>query len=237
VSELSRRVILLWDIDGTLLTTGRAGIFALEQAAREVCRTTIELDDMHTAGLTDAQIAARIISACGETPDQSAVLRFLDVYGAALPEHLPRREGRVLAGVEAILAELRGEPRALSLLLTGNVEPGARAKLAYYGLDGYLREGAFCTGLGDRAQIAREAVALAGRIARKPVDLDRTYVIGDTPADVLCGRAVGARTIAVASGAHTVEELAGYDPWSALPRLPGPDEFRLLVDLPQRAPG
>jgi phosphoglycolate phosphatase len=224
-------VVLLWDIDGTLLSTGRAGILALELAAREVLGATIELDDMHTAGMTDAGIAAEIIAACGASPDRATVVRFLEAYGSALPAYLSRRRGMVLGGVRAILDDLRDEPRAVGLLLTGNVEAGALAKLAHYGLDGYLRAGAFCTGPGERVEIARAALALAGRLVGRAVDLERTYVIGDTPADVACGRAVGARTIAVASGAYGVAELARHDPWCTLASLPEPDRFRSLVGL------
>jgi phosphoglycolate phosphatase-like HAD superfamily hydrolase len=181
--------------------------------------------------MTDGEIAAQIIARCGAEPDEQLVGRFLDVYGSAVAEHLHRRQGRVIDGVEAVLADLRDEPRALSLLLTGNVEAGARAKLAHYGLDGYLGPGAFCTGLGTRADIARRAVALATERIDSQLRLERVYVIGDTPADVACGLAVGVRTIAVASGAYGVDELAEAGAWRALDALPGPSAFRALVGL------
>ncbi len=218
-------VVLLWDIDGTLLTTGRAGVFALEHAAREVCGDDVSLQEMHTAGLTDGEIAARIIGDSGAAPE--LVEHFLEVYAAALPDALHRRRGQVMDGVTAILDDLRDEPAVLSLLLTGNVEAGARAKLAHYGLDGSFEAGAFCRGSERRADIARRAVALAA----DRFDPQRTFVIGDTPADVACGEAVGVRTIAVASGVYSVEELADAGAWRTLPALPAPADFRRLVGL------
>jgi phosphoglycolate phosphatase-like HAD superfamily hydrolase len=223
--------VLLWDIDGTLLSTARAGVYALEEAALAACDVAVDLQDMHTAGMTDAEIAAQIVRTCGREPDDATVARFLEAYGEMLPRHLPRRQGRVMAGVEAVLEDLIDEPRAISLLLTGNVEAGARAKLAHYRLDRYLRDGAFCVGPGPRAEIARRAVALASARVGDPLDLARVFVIGDTPADVACGRAVGARTIAVATGAYGVDELEAAGAWRALAALPAPADFRRLVGL------
>lgn len=223
--------VLLWDIDGTLLTTGRAGIFAWEEAARTVCGTAIELGAMPTAGLTDAQIAALIVERCGTVPEQLIVTEMLDVYGAALPSSLHRRTGCVLPGVAEVLADLHGREDVLSLLLTGNIAIGARAKLAHYGLDRWLNGGAFCEGLGPRAEIARRAVELAAERLGQSISLDRTFVIGDTPHDVMCADAVGIRTIAVASGAYSSDELAAAGAWHVTEELPEPGSFRQLIDL------
>ena len=211
--------VLLWDIDGTLLSTGRAGIFALEAAASEVLGREVSLQDMHTSGLTDAQIAQEIIG----SPD---VGRFLEIYARELPDALPRRTGKVMPGVRAILEDLDGDPAVVNLLLTGNVEGGARAKLRHYGLDDLLSDGAFCVGPGSRDDIARAAWALAGE-----PDPQRCFVIGDTPHDVSCGKAIGARTVAVATGAHDRAALEACDPDVVLDELPEPDEFRRLVGL------
>src|SRR5882724_4663894 len=97
----SPRVVLLWDLDGTLLSTARAGVFALEEAAEAVLGTEVDLQDMHTSGLTDAQIAELILDGRGHDPGDMD--RFLELYGAALPRHLPRRQGRVMPGVRAVL--------------------------------------------------------------------------------------------------------------------------------------
>jgi phosphoglycolate phosphatase-like HAD superfamily hydrolase len=83
---------------------------------------------------------------------------------------------------------------------------------------------------GDsRAQIARRAHALAAELARAPVDPDRMFVIGDTPHDVRCGKEIGARTVAVATGAYSQVELGAENPWLTLSALPAPERFAELV--------
>lgn len=223
-------VVLFWDIDGTLLSTGRAGVFALEAAAREVCGGEPDIQGLPTAGLTDAQIAEVIIESLGEDPEASTVDAFLRVYERELPAALPRRTGEVLHGVLAILEDLDGEASAVSLLLTGNTRAGARAKLRHYGLDAHLRHGAFCVGPGPRADIAREAWNLASEHA-PGVAPDCAYVIGDTPHDIACGKEIGARTIAVATGGYELSELRACRPWAAVERLPDPTTFRALIGL------
>jgi phosphoglycolate phosphatase-like HAD superfamily hydrolase len=225
-------VVLLWDIDGTLLSTARAGVFALEDAAREVLGVEVDLQEMHTSGLTDAQIAELILD--GRTGGAPEVGRFLDLYGAALPRHLPRRQGAVMPGVRDVLEDLAGDHGVLSLLLTGNIEAGARAKLAHYGLADLISDGAFCRGLGERAEIARAALELAKeRIGAAP-DKARTFVLGDTPRDVECASALGLLSIGIATGEYGVDELAASGAWRVLERLPAPPEFRALVGLPAR---
>jgi phosphoglycolate phosphatase len=231
--------VLLWDIDGTLLSTARAGVYALEHAVREVCGVEPDIRDMKTAGLTDQAIAAIIIDAYGGTADGETVQRFLRVYEAALPERLGWREGWVFPGVRENLAALAGRSDVLNLLLTGNTAAGAAAKLRHYDLACFFDAGgAFCVDGAERAEIARRAIDLAGARLNAEVDLARTFVIGDTPHDIECGHAVGARTIAV-TFTHTARELAAHDPWLVLDRLPEPAEFMqtLGIATPDHAGG
>jgi phosphoglycolate phosphatase len=213
--------VLFWDIDGTLLTTARAGVFALEEAALEVCGADVDLSELPTAGLTDSEIATLVIERCGGTGSLSAFLR---AYERHLPERLHRRRGRVLDGVEAVLDDLSGRSGVTCMLLTGNTPAGARAKLAHYGLDRYFERGAFCGDGDDRVTIARTARELANGSA----DL---VVIGDTPHDVRCGNAIGARTVAVATGGYPAGELEVCGPWLTLERLPEPRHFAELLGL------
>jgi phosphoglycolate phosphatase len=215
---------LLWDIDGTLLQTGRAGIFALEDAAKEVLGSLPNLDDLPTAGLTDVEIAMGIVSQAGRTPEPDLVNRFLRSYERHLPSALPRRTGQVLPGIQEILGSVAQRGDVLSLLLTGNTQAGARAKLTHYGLDRYFSEGAFSDGTSDRPSIARRALDLVRR--RCPdIDLNHVFVIGDTPHDIHCGKAIGARTIAVATGQYGEEALKICDPWWVIPVFPSPAHF------------
>jgi phosphoglycolate phosphatase-like HAD superfamily hydrolase len=220
-------VHLFWDIDGTLLTTARAGIFALEDASRDVLGRELDLSTMRTAGLTDAEIA---IEVCRSFGVEERAGDFLRAYGELLPQRLHRKRGEVLPNVREILEALRNRDDVASLLLTGNIREGAEAKLRHYGLWEFFADsgGAFSVEGSDRASIARAAQALAG----EAYDGERAYVIGDTPHDVSCGKAIGARTVAVATGpSYTLAELEGCEPWLALQRLPEPERFLELLEL------
>lgn len=221
------KAALFWDIDGTLLTTARAGVFSLEAALEEVSGVRGDLQGMATAGMTDYAIAEAALAAVGHATDEETVQRFLAIHGRQLPEYLHRREGRVLPGVREALEDLDGDPSVRNLLLTGNTEAGAAAKLAHYGLAEFFPEGgAFCVGPGERAEIARRALPYANGTP--------ALVIGDTPADVECGKEIGARTIAVATGSYSVDQLRETDPWAALEQLPEPGAFRELLGLGPR---
>lgn len=228
--------VLFWDIDGTLLTTDRAGIFALEQAAHEICGQEVSLQDIRTGGLTDSQIAARVIEEkCGLEPTPERVGEFLRAYESHLPERLGWRKGRVLAGVEAVLDDVARRPGVVSLLLTGNTRAGAAAKLAHYGLDQRLFDGGFCAETDDREAIARRAWQLAVEQTGEELDHRHAFVIGDTPHDVRCARAIGVRAVAVASGPFTRPELEESGAWLVLDELPEPERFAELLDLPAPA--
>ena len=220
--------VLFWDIDGTLLTTAKAGVFAWEDAVRELTGREFELIRMRIAGLTDYQIAQRTFETLGIGTDEAFLRRFVDRYGELLPSSLPRKNGRVLPNVREILEHLRGRSDVRSYLLTGNTRAGAQAKLTHYELIQFFPDGAFAEDTGDRASIARRALDLArrgGTVAENGV-----FVIGDTPHDIDCATAIGARTIAVATGGYTLEELEAHRPWRVFNELPAPDEFLRLID-------
>jgi phosphoglycolate phosphatase-like HAD superfamily hydrolase len=224
------RTVLFWDLDGTLLTTGRAGLFAYEDAVEELTGTRPDLTDLSTPGVPDAGVARTVLEQAGEqNPSEARVEELLRAYERHLPASLPLRQGRVLAGVREVLEDLADDPEVRSYLLTGNTPAGARAKLAHYGLDGFFPEGegAFSIDHGSRIDIAHRALPLAETA-------ETAYVIGDTPADVECGKAIGARTIAVASGWHSADELAATEPWALLDEIPEPTAFRALIGLDDR---
>lgn len=214
--------VLFWDIDGTLLTTARAGLSAWQEALEEQIGTPLDLSGFQTAGLTDVEIARSLSSSHGL--DATRHDELLKSYERRLPECLGRRTGTVLPNVRTILQRLRGRSDVYSALLTGNTRAGAAAKLEHYGLAEFFDCGAFADGAGDRPTIARSALAQARKIAGM-VSPDRVYVIGDTPHDVACGKAIGARVVAVATGAYTMDQLRETDPWWLLESLPEPEVF------------
>ena len=220
--------ILFWDIDGTLLTTGKAGVPAWEAAVREVTGLDFELSSIRVPGLTDFQIAVRTFELLEFQADDATLRRMVRRYEELLPSTLPSKQGRVLPHVREILETLQGRDDVRSYLLTGNTRGGATAKLSHYDLLHFFPDGAFAEDSGDRSTIAHRAVALAH--ASGAVPGDALFVIGDTPHDIECARAIDARTIAVATGGYALEELASHAPWKVCAELPSPEEFVRLID-------
>ena len=221
-------IALFWDIDGTLLTTGKAGVPAWETAVRETTGRDFELSSIRVPGLTDFQIALKTFEVLGVDADEQTLRSMVKRYEELLPTSLPTKRGRVLPNVREILEELRGRTNVRSYLLTGNTRGGARAKLTHYGLFDFFPDGAFAENAQDRSTIAARALELARRAG--PVGDNAVFVIGDTPHDIHCARAIGARTIAVGTGGYTVEELKAHDPWRIYEELPPPGEFLRVID-------
>jgi phosphoglycolate phosphatase-like HAD superfamily hydrolase len=226
-------IALFWDIDGTLLTTGKAGVPAWEMAVREIVERDFELASFRVAGLTDYQIAVRTFEMLDVDADETTIKRMVARYEELLPTELPKKHGYVMPNVREILERMQRESDVHLYLLTGNTPGGARAKLTHYDLFKYFEGGAFAEDTGDRASIAARALALAH--ANSPVGDDSAFVIGDTPHDIDCANAIGARTIAVATGGYSRAELKKYRPWRVFDELPPADEFARLIRQPRSA--
>jgi len=221
--------VLLWDIDGTLLNTDRAGLCAWMEAAEEIHGEPLDASVLKFAGMTDPLIADitvdRLMDRAG---DEAIAPRLLARYAELLPQWLPRRgNGFVHPNVVATLDALADEPGYEHALLTGNLEVGGRLKLDHYDILDYFVWGAFADGVPVRRDIARNARVEAERRHGPQVEL---FVIGDTPHDIDCGHAVGARTIAVATGGVTIDELKEHNPWWLLKELPHPGVFSERLD-------
>ena len=220
-------IVLFWDIDGTLLTTGKAGVPAWEAAVREVTGREFQLSSIRVPGLTDYQIAVKTFELLDFDADEQTLCRMVRRYEELLPEYLPLKQGCVLPNVREILDDLKGRSDVRSYLLTGNTRGGARAKLTHYDLFGYFPDGAFAEDTRARATIASRALELARRVG--PVADERIFVIGDTPHDIECANAIDARTIVVGTGGYSLEELEAHRPWRVFPELPPPREFLDLI--------
>jgi phosphoglycolate phosphatase len=227
-------IVLFWDIDGTLLSTGRAGIIAWNESARELSGRDFDLTSMRTAGMTDYQIAVKTLESLDLERSDANVNTLLRRYEDLLPAALPQRQGRVLDNVREVLEYLRAErPDIRSYLLTGNTRRGARAKLTYYELFDFFPDGAFAEDTGERASIAARALELARRAG--PVGEETIFVIGDTPHDIECANAIDARTIAVCTGGYSADELRAHHPWRLFEELPAPDQFLALIEARERS--
>ena len=221
--------VLFWDIDGTLLTTAKGGMFAWDDGVKQITGKDFQLQQLRVPGLTDYQIAAKTCELLELEPSEQLVERLVRRYEDLLPTSLPRRVGHVLPNVREILEQLRGRGDVRSYLLTGNTRGGAKAKLTHYGLVDFFPDGAFAEDTRARATIAQRAMVLARNAG--PVAEQDVFVIGDTPHDIECANAIGVRTIAVATGGYSVDELREHHPWQLFEELPPPDEFMRLVGI------
>lgn len=199
--------LLLWDIDGTLLSSGGAGLRALQIALRQVFAVDDLLDDIDYAGRTDRWIIRQILVKFGLPATDANFHLMADAYVATLPAALTDRGVRLLPGLPGLLdAALSRGDTALGLL-TGNLCRGAAAKLGTRDLWRYFPFGAFADDSEDRNLLGPFALHRASLYHGVDFAPGNIWVIGDTPHDIICARAFGARAIAVATGRHTINEL------------------------------
>jgi phosphoglycolate phosphatase len=205
--------ICLFDIDGTLLSSGGAGKAAMEAALGTEFGIGQVTDDVPFSGRTDRAIARDLFRLHSVQDSPQNWQRFLAAYLRHLPLYLSSHKGAVLPGIAALLESLQARGDVAVGLLTGNVRDGARLKLGHYGLFHHFAFGAFGDVHLDRDDVAREALHVVRTFLKGgAVDLERIWVIGDTPLDVRCARSIGARVVAVATGWHSLELLAAAQP-------------------------
>ena len=208
--------LLLSDIDGTLLTTDGAAGRAFESALIDVYGTAGPIGDVSFAGKTDPQIAYELLEGAGiGRPTVKAKLADLwDCYLKHLDDELVSSVVRVFPGVAECLNHIETQSdRAVLGLLTGNIEQGARRKLDASGL-GFSRfqVGVFGSDHENRNELPAIGAERAETITGIRYEREAVVVVGDTPADITCGEAIGARTIAVATGVYSRRQLEECDP-------------------------
>lgn len=208
--------IVLFDIDGTLVLTGRAGLRGMTSAFSRLYGSTTALEGIPTAGRTDRAIMSDALRAAGREVTPEEILRLRDAYIADLQVEIGRPVpdfSGVLPGVEALLDELAAQPGVSVGLLTGNFEAGARIKLGHFDLWDRFSFGAFGDDHDDRNALVPIALSRAREAGVTEPPADRVVVIGDTPLDIACARAHGARAVAVATGSYSRDQLleAGAD--------------------------
>ncbi len=220
-----QKILILWDIDGTILQSGGAGMKALRAALQAVFGVSGSLEGIEFAGRTDPWIMRQIFSRFGieETPENLA--SYVDGYIAALPGTLATSGARVLPGVLEILVRATGHPGVAQGLLTGNLRRGAQAKLGFHGLWEHFPIGAFGDDSGVRNELGPHALRRARGHWGVDFPAERVWVVGDTPHDIRCARAFGARVLAVATGSSSVPDLAAHNPDAVLEHLGDPGDF------------
>jgi phosphoglycolate phosphatase-like HAD superfamily hydrolase len=205
---------VLWDIDGTLLTTGGAGAVAWQRAFEELYGVEANIDEHTRAGMTDPEITEiifdEVVGRKGTPEEHAAVVaKYLDHMPGAVAESTGYE---VKPGIAETLARLADEGVAQGVV-TGNVEPAARIKLARGDLDKYFSFGGYGSDERDRVKLTERAIERGGEIVGAPLDRAATISVGDTPRDVSAGHGAGIRVVGVATGSYKIEELeeAGAD--------------------------
>ncbi len=225
--------VLLFDIDATLLKTGRAGVRALDRTFRLLYGVSEAMKGIRPDGKTDPLIIRELLekNTPGLDPERE-IPRVSEAYLRFLGEEVETSPGfEVMPGVEALLRRLSKIPHFALGLATGNLEEGARIKLRRAGLDGFFSFGGFGSDSEDRTEVVRAAVRRAEDHLGGPVPAESVFVIGDTPRDILHAREAGVRVVAVATGGSDLEELARYGPDHLLEDLSGTDRVvRLFLD-------
>ena len=223
--------IILFDIDGTLVLTGGAGGRAMRRAFHEVFEIDHAFDGIPMPGRTDLSILNEALTRAKLGNENGRTAQFCERYFHHLAQglHEPHPGKQIMPGVRDLLDALYQRHDVFLALLTGNFARSARLKLEYFDLWRYFRCGAFAEDAEDRNQllpIALERAAAHG--ARAPVP-ERVLVVGDTPLDVACAAASGARAIAVATGPADAATLRACGADEVFEDLSDTDAFLQLL--------
>ena len=215
---------VLFDIDGTLITTGGAGARSWREAFRDLYGIPADIGQFTDSGMTDPEVGRlTFVAVIGRDPTPEEMAALMTKRLARLPRAVAESQGyRVLDGVEETLRTLSEQGYLLGLT-TGGVEAAARIKLAR--LNHYFCFGGYGSDSTDRAELTRCAIMRAGRALGQRLDAQRILVVGDTPIDIDAATAVGAVAVGVASGHYSEAELrevgADYVLASLRETLPG----------------
>ena len=210
-----RKTLLLFDIDGTLILTGGAGTRAMSRAFALTHGLEDAMRSVDVAGRTDRIIMRDALAGAGHAFDEAGLDRFRETYCTFLREELARdgigRKG-ALPGVPGLLAALAARDDVSLALLTGNFRQSAEIKLAWFELWHYFPWGVFGEEAFERDHLSSLALERHRERESAPIDPADVVVIGDTPHDVRCARAIGARAVAVATGRYDLTALRPHSP-------------------------
>ncbi len=205
--------VVLFDIDGTLIQTNAAGVKAFARAFTMEFGFADGTEKLKFSGRTDTSLVREYFIHNKINPDAEHFRRFFDCYVFWLDHTLKESKGRVLPGVQEFIHALKNFPEPpLIGLLTGNIRLGAEIKLRHFGLWDEFQTGAFADDHEERDHIAMAAKERGNKFFKRKLRGDEILVIGDTPLDIRCGRAIGAKVLAVATGGSTLKELQEHKP-------------------------
>jgi phosphoglycolate phosphatase-like HAD superfamily hydrolase len=210
----TNRIAVLFDIDGTLITTGGAGAVAWRRAFLELYDIPADIGAFTDAGMTDPEVGFETFRhTIGRAPSDDELNQVMEARLRYLPGAVEESEGyRVLAGVEDLLPRLSSAGYLLGLT-TGGIEAAARIKLSRARLNHYFAFGGFGSDSSDRTELTICAIERAKAIQGNGLQPHDCLVVGDTPLDIAAAKGAGAVSVGVASGHYSVEDLreAGAD--------------------------
>jgi phosphoglycolate phosphatase-like HAD superfamily hydrolase len=224
-----RPTVLLFDIDGTLVSMKGAGRRALVRAfAAELGRADL-FDQLEFAGMTDPAIVRYGLTQADMTPEPTLITRMLSAYVAALEDEVRRSTNCLVhPGVEALLDAAAAHAAVAIGLGTGNVRAGARAKLERFGLHHRFAFGGFGCDHEERPRLIGIGAARGAAHLGHPLAECRVVVIGDTPRDVAAAHAIGAEAVAVATSTFGVDALRDAGA-AAFPNLTAPGVLEAVL--------
>jgi phosphoglycolate phosphatase-like HAD superfamily hydrolase len=199
---------VLFDIDGTLISTGGAGAASWKWAFEKVVGIPADIGEYTDAGWTDPEVARGTFrQVMGRDPTAREMAALIGAYVSIIPDNVQASEGyHVLDGVYDLLPKLV-EQGVLLGITTGGVEPAAHVKLGRAQLNRYFAFGGYGSDSSDRVELTRRAIERGGELLGHPLDPADVLVVGDTPRDVKAGLGAGAVPVGVASHKHTEEQL------------------------------
>ena len=205
--------LVLFDIDGTILLTNGAGTRAANRAFEKLFGHEGAMDGVDAAGKTDPLILKEMFAnrlSRDYTADEAE--KIFAEYVIFLEEEVGKSRIDIMPGIPYLLEQLSSRKDMLLGIATGNIEPGARIKLRSAGLDAHFRTGGYGSDSWNREELIRIAIERAKSFLTDGAEFERIYVIGDTPHDIVHGRATGAVTVAVATGRYSAEDLSEHKP-------------------------
>ena len=212
--------LVLFDIDGTLIRTGGAGVQAFAKVFATEFNAVDGFERLKFAGRTDVSLVREFFEFHKIPPTPENFRRFFERYVFWLDHILRESQGVICTGVQEFIGDLKGLPDPPLLgLLTGNIRLGAEIKLRHFNLWEVFETGAFADDHEERDQIAAIARERGGQMLNRELHGEEVVVIGDTPLDIRCARAIGAKALAVATGGHSLSELKQHAPDWAVENL------------------
>ena len=223
--------LLLFDIDGTLLLSGGAGLRGMNRAFEQLYGFSNVLDGITLSGRTDDKIMMDAFAKTNRPFSYPELKKFKRLYFQFIEEemHTNGVNKRTMPGVDALLPELARREDVHMGLLTGNWEKSGRVKLAHFGLNKYFDFGAFSDDSSNRNDLAPIAMRRFAEQHAIEMKADDVYIIGDTPADIHCANPHGVISVAVAAAAHSMDDLKPHHPDYLFEDLTATDEILKIL--------